>query len=240
MEHEQLEEAVAAYAIGALDSSERGAIEHALLEHLPGCASCRELLNDFREVTGDLALVAPRRAVPEAVEERIFEGIRERQHRPDGRPVARRASWARVAAVAAAAAIVALGAWNLQLASRVRGADVRTERVAAALSLMGAPDARSAALTGDEGTLVFVWRPGEAVLIGHDVAAPPSGSVLHVWLMRGGVPTSAGAFRPSDGLVVLALAVDAAGFDRVAITIEKAPRAARPTRAPIYSAALTA
>lgn len=240
MEHEQLEEAVAAYAIGALDSSERGAIEHALLEHLPGCASCRELLNDLREVTGDLALVAPRRPVPQAVEERIFAGIRERHQRSDGRPAARRSPWGRVAVVAAAAAIVALGAWNVLLASRVRGADVRTQRVAAALSLMGAPDARSAALSGDEGTLVFVWRPGEAVLVGHDVAAPPSGSVLQLWLMRAGVPTSAGAFRPADGLVVFAVAADAADFDRVAITVETAPRAERPTRAPIYSAPLTA
>ena len=240
MEHEQLEEAVAAYALGALDEAERPEVERALLDHLPGCASCREMLNDFREVTGDLALVAPRRGVPEAVEERILDGIREqRQHTPPRAP-ARRSPWSRIAVAAVAAAVVGLGAWNLQLASRVRDSDARTEQVASALSLIGSPDARSAALSGESGSLVLVWQPGEAVLVGHDVAAPPSGKVLQLWLMRAGVPTSVGAFRPDDGIVVLPVSVDPMGFDRVAITIERAPRASRPTSAPIFSAPLTA
>ncbi len=241
MEHEQLEEAVAAYALGALDEAERPEVERALLEHLPGCASCREMLNDFREVAGDLALVAPRRGVPEAVEEWILDGIREqRQHTTPPRVPARRSPLSRAAAVAVVAAIVALGAWNLQLASRVRDADARSEKVASALSLIGSPDARSAALSGGDGSLVLVWHPGEAVLVGHDVAAPPSGKVLQLWLMRAGVPTSVGAFRPDGGIVVLPVTIDPTGFDRVAVTIENAPRASRPTTAPIFSAPLTA
>ena len=128
MDHAQLEEAVAAYAIGSLDEAERPEVEKALLDHLPGCASCREMLTDFREVVGDLALVASPSAVPEGVEERILEGIREHRQRIAPRVVARRSPWGRVAVAAVAAAVVALGAWNLQLASRVRGADTRTDR----------------------------------------------------------------------------------------------------------------
>ncbi|MFY9587459.1 MAG: anti-sigma factor, partial [Actinomycetota bacterium] len=64
--------------------------------------------------------------------------------------------------------------------------------------------------------------------------------VLQVWLMRGGVPTSVGAFRPDDGFIVLPIDVDPTAFDRVAITVEKAPKAKLPTSAPIYSAPLTA
>jgi anti-sigma-K factor RskA len=240
MEHAQLEGAVAAYALGALDEAERPEAEKALLDHLPGCASCREMLNDFREVVGDLALVAPPSVVPEAVEERILEGIREQRQTIAPRSPVRRSPWARVAVAAVAAAVVALGAWNVQLASRVRNADTRTDKLASALSLVGAPDAHSASLSGQSGSMVLVWRPGEAVLVGHDVVAPPSGKVLQLWLMRAGVPTSVGAFRPSGGIVVLPVSVDPMGFDRAAITVEKAPSARQPTSPPIFSASLSA
>jgi len=240
MEHEQLEEAVAAYALGALDEAERPEIERALLEHLPGCASCRAMLNDFREIAGDLALVAPRRGVPEAVEERILDGIREQRQVAAPRAFPRRSPWGRVAIASVAAAIVALFAWNIQLASRVHDANTRSSDLAAAVSLIGAPDAKTASLGREAGSLVLVWRPGQAVLVGNDVDAPASGKVLQVWLMRAGVPTSVGAFRPDDGLVVFPIDVDPTTFDRVAITVEKAPSAPRPTSAPIYSAPLTA
>ena len=241
MEHEQLEEAVAAYALGALDAGDRHEVERSLLEHLPGCASCRELFNDLREVTGDLALVAPPRRVPEAVEERILDAIRDRAPRSERAPLRPRSVFSRVAAVAAAAAIVALGAWNVQLASRVDDARDRTAGMTAAISLLGASDAHTSTLKGDDGTLVFVWRPGEAVLVGHDVTAPPSDRVLQLWLMRAGVPTSAGVFRPDGGGVVLALRVDPSGFDGVAVTVERGPKgAARPSGAPIYSGLITA
>jgi len=239
MEHQQLEESVAAFALGALDESARIETERALLEHLPGCASCRELFNELREVAADLALTPEPRAVPRSVEERILESIRERRARSE-RPVSpRRSPFGRVAIVAAAAAIVALFAWNVQLASRVNDERTRSDQVARALSLVGAPDAKSATLTGGQGTLVFVYRPGEAVLIGHDVLDPPSGRVLQLWLMRAGVPTSAGVFGETDRLVFVAVPVDPRGFDRVAVTVEKGPRGAtRPSGDAVYSAEL--
>ena len=240
MDHEQLEQSVAAYALGALDEDGRAETERRLLEHLAGCVSCRELFNDLREVTADLALAVEPVAVRSEVEERILEGIKER--RPSGeRPMMRRRSrFGRVAVAAAAAAIVALGAWNVSLTSRVNDASRRASSVAAAISLMGSPDARSTRLTGQAGTLVFVARPGEAVLVGHDVPVPSKGNVLQLWLMRAGIPTSAGAFRPTDGVVVLRVPLSASAFDAVAVTVEKAPRAARPTKAPIYSASILA
>ena len=240
MEHEQLEEAVAAYALGALDDAERPEVERALLDHLPGCASCREMLNDFREVTGDLALVAPGRGVPEAVEERILDGIREQRQVATPRAIARRSPWTRFAVAGVAAAIAALFAWNLQLASRVNEGNLRANDLAAAVGLIGAPDAKSASLSGEAGSLVLVYRPGKAVLVGQNVDAPASGKVLQVWLMRAGLPTSVGAFRPDNGFIVLPIDVDPTAFDRVAITVEKAPKAPRPTSAPIFSAPLTA
>jgi anti-sigma-K factor RskA len=243
MDHQQLEESVAAYALNALDDAGRAETERTLLEHLAGCASCRDLFNDLREVTADLALaVTPIQVRPE-VERRILEGLPERAPRV-AQPVApRRSRFSRVGGFAAAAAIVALVAWNLQLVSRVNDTSRRTETVAAALSLLGSDDAHSTRLAGAGagGTLVFVYRPGEAVLVGHDVSAPAKGKVLQLWLMRAGVPTSAGVFRPDNGLVALAIHVDPAGFDAVAVTEELGPRgAARPSGAPTYRGTLSA
>ena len=237
MEHEQLEETVAAYALGALDVAGRADVERTLLEHLTGCGSCRELFHDLREVTSDLALAAKPREVPAEVEERILQGIRERKPQAERTAAGR----SRLGRAAVAAAIVALGAWNLQLASRVNNAAHRTDTITAVLSLMSAPDARSTTLMGRGGTLVFVRRPGEAVLVGHDVASPPGGRVLQLWLMRAGVPTSAGVFRPSGGVVALPVPLDTSGVDGVAVTEERGPNGAdRPTSAPTYSATLSA
>lgn len=244
MDHRQLGEAIAAYALGALDDADRAATERVLVEHLPGCSSCREMLADFREVAGDLALVTPSRAVPDEVGERIMAHIDDEAAPSVVRtrsPVRRRVA-SRLGIAAAVVALAGLGAWNLQLASRVTDAEDRSLAVASAAALMAAPDARAASVVGDRGSLVFVWRPGEAVLLGDGVDAPASGRVLQVWLMRAGVPTSAGVFRPSEaGLVVVPVAIDPRGFDRVAITVERGPAGvSRPTSAPIYSGLLTA
>jgi anti-sigma-K factor RskA len=242
MDHQQLEESVAAYALGALDDADRAETERTLLEHLSGCESCRALFNDLREVTADLALAVAPREVSSEIERRILEGIPERAPRVAA-PEApgRRSRFGRVAIVAAAAAIVALGAWNVQLSSRVNDATKRTQTATAALSLLGAPDTRSIRLAGAGGTLVFVYRPGEAVLVGHDVSAPGKGKVLQLWLMRAGVPTSAGVFDPVDGVVALSVNVDPGVFDAVAVTEERGPDgAARPTGAPTYRGTLSA
>jgi anti-sigma-K factor RskA len=241
MDHQQLEESVAAYALNALDEAGRAETGRMLLEHLAGCASCRELFNDLREVTADLALaVAPVPVRPE-IERRILEGLPERPRRVEVPIAPRRSRFGRVAVAAAAAAVVALGAWNVQLTSRVNDATRRTETVTAALSLLGAPDTHSTSLAGGDGMLVFVYRPGEAVLVGHDVPAPAKGKVLQLWLMRAGVPTSAGVFVPAGGVVALPVHVDPGAFDGVAVTVEAGPDgAAGPSGAPIYQGAISA
>ena len=51
MTHEELEEAIPLYAIGALERSERQAIEAHLLS---GCAACHAALKDFQTVASQL------------------------------------------------------------------------------------------------------------------------------------------------------------------------------------------
>ncbi len=240
MDHGQLEETVASYALGALDDAERRELEGVLLDHLPGCDSCRLMLADFREVVGDLALVAGSRAVPDSVERQLMERVRgERRAAVAAVPRGPR-WWARAGVAAAMVAIAGLGAWNLSLGSQVTDARAKTVAVARALTLIGSPDASMVKLGGGErGTLLFAHRGGEAVLVARDVATPADGYVLQLWLMRDGTPVSAGVFRPDDGLAVLELERGAEGFDAVAVTIEKAPRAEQPSSAPIFSATLS-
>ncbi|MEX2557626.1 MAG: anti-sigma factor [Actinomycetota bacterium] len=241
MDHGQLEEAVASYALGALDDADRREIEGVLLEHLPGCESCSRMLADFREVVGDLALVAGSRSAPDVVEQQLMERIRGERPAKRAAVPTRSRWWARTGVAAAMVAIAGLGAWNLQLGSRVDDARAETVAFARALTLIGSPDAQTVRLGGGErGTILFSQRPGESVLVARDVDAPPAGHVLQVWFMRDGTPVSAGVFRPDDGLAVLALGMDADGYDAVAVTIEKEPQASKPSRAPIFSATLTA
>jgi anti-sigma-K factor RskA len=240
MDHGQLEEAVASYALGVLDDAERHEVEALLLDHLPGCDSCRRMLADFREVAGDLALVAGPAGVRPALEEELMERIR------GVKPAAARAVpgrtrwWARAGIAAAMVAIAAMSAWTVRLGAELDDARSRTVGLARAITLIGSPDAQTVRLDGRQGTLLFAQRPGEAVLVARDLAGPGDGRVFQLWLMRAGTPVDAGTFLPDDGVVILGLGHDASGFDAVAVTIERAPGARAPTSAPIFSASLRA
>jgi len=61
MTHEQIEEAIPLYAIGALERTERQAVESHLLS---GCGSCRSLLKDYHAVAGVLPYALPPIAPP--------------------------------------------------------------------------------------------------------------------------------------------------------------------------------
>lgn len=242
MDHGQLEEAVASYALGALDDADRREIEGVLLDHIPGCDSCRRMLADFREVVGDLALVAGPRNVPESVERELMERIRGERPAGAASSSARRPRWwTRGVAAAAIVAIASLGAWNVQLASRASDARADAAAIGRALNLMGSPDAKTVRLGGGApGTVLFAHRPGESVLVARGVSTIADGYVLQLWLIRGGTPVSAGVFRPENGLAVLALESGTQGYDSVAVTLEKAPRAIQPSGDPIFSATLSA
>lgn len=70
MTHEECLESSAAYALGALDASERSAFE----AHLGECTTCSAELDDNREVAGLLAYAAPMVSLPNvgALRERII------------------------------------------------------------------------------------------------------------------------------------------------------------------------
>jgi predicted anti-sigma-YlaC factor YlaD len=239
--HPYVEELIAAYALDGIQDDDRAVAEREILEHLSGCSSCQQLFRDLRETSGDLALIAEPMAVPTEVQDRIMASVKG-EKRP--RAAARRPhGWARALVAAALVAIVALVAWNLQLSGSLRTQQTAARSARVALQVINDPAAAVHDLTpaGAEGHVALaITRAGRAVLVGTGLAELPSDKVLELWLMHSGVPARAAVFRPSDGLAIVQLTIDASRWDAVGITVENAPGAAAPTTGTIFASTLPA
>lgn len=238
MDHDAIRQAIAAYALDALDGDQRGRVEHDLVEHLPGCAECSAMLRDFREVASDLGVASAPRAASEASEEKLLAAVRAQS--AGRRSVRTGRAWVRVSAVAAAAMLAASSTVAATFAVRAVRAENRAAALARAVRIAGAPDARTVPLRGREGSMIVVYRPGgAAVLVGDGIAAPPAGRVLELWLQRNGRSIPIRTFTPRGGVVSLALSIDLEAYTAIAITVERGFVRA-PTSAPIYAATLGA
>lgn len=80
MEHEQFEEAVSLYAIGALDRQERHAFEAHLLT---GCTACRTALKEYQGVASLLPYGLPPAAVPPTLEAQVMGAVVQELPRPE-------------------------------------------------------------------------------------------------------------------------------------------------------------
>jgi anti-sigma-K factor RskA len=119
-DHHQFDEAVAAYAIGALDADDRAAFE----THLATCERCRSELADLRRVGAALAMAAEPVAPPPSLKARTIAFATSQTPRAVSAPAAvpvltpKRPglSFVRLAAAAGFIATVGLGlyAWSLQ------------------------------------------------------------------------------------------------------------------------------
>jgi anti-sigma-K factor RskA len=69
MSHEQFEEAVALYAVGALDRQERQTLEAHLLT---GCTACHSSLKEYRSVAGILPYALPPAKVPRSLKLKVL------------------------------------------------------------------------------------------------------------------------------------------------------------------------
>ncbi len=110
MRHEELEELIPVYALGALDGEALQALEGHLHE---GCARCEGLLLELSSVAARLPESLPDVTVPSHLKQRVLERI-EREHRVELRPEPfwHWASMLRWGAAIAAAAAVSVLLWN--------------------------------------------------------------------------------------------------------------------------------
>jgi hypothetical protein len=231
-EHEAIEELLAGYALRSLSGPDAADAEVALSEHVPGCASCRELVWSLGETAADLALALPPVEPPETLLPRLHRSMEPRERR-------RLAGWTPGRLVAAAAGfvlVVGLGG------AALLGGEAATLRPGTAADLREAVRLAEEgdALSASVGPATEVVVPGreEFYLVGEDVPPPPTGSAYHLWLLRGDEAVHVGAFAPdADGTVVLLVRADPTAFDRLLVTVEAAEREPEEPGEPAWSEA---
>jgi anti-sigma-K factor RskA len=214
MEHTEVHELSAAYALDALDEDDARGFE----EHLSRCEECRATVASFRDVAAALAHGTPEAEPPAALRGRVLAEVR---GDPPDAVIPLRPRWALraaggAAAVAAAAAL-ALGIWAASLSSEL---DRRAETYP---------------LSGGLGSLV-VTPSGEAALIVSGLAAAPEGQAYEIWVIEDGTPSPAGLFEGGAIRTAVALTRRVPEDAVVAVTLERAGGVPTPTGKQVLSA----
>jgi anti-sigma factor RsiW len=175
-DHARFEELAVGHALSALEPEE----EHVFLQHLATCAACERDVQEHRETLTLLALSADPVEPPPSVLEGIRRGMAADQRTsPAPEPVpapaasrpqevtslatarerragraSRAVQW--VAAAAAAALVLSLGAWNLALRSDRDASQQYGERLAAAVRDLARPGGTTVPLESVDGGVVAV------------------------------------------------------------------------------------
>ena len=224
---EQARDLAAGYVLGALDRAEEaavrahletcdqphpefgelGSVVPALLELDPSelvepPAGLRDRI--MAAAVADLAAhgIAPVGAPsPAAADERTiaFPSATERALRADGRSGARASRFDWALRIAAVLAIVAVGAWGLNLQSQLDRERSFDQAVAAVIQAGAQPGAKSvilASASGKQGSgIAAVASDGSVTLAMRDLPATTGGQVYTAWVINGETPTSLGDFH---------------------------------------------
>lgn len=225
-----------AYAVDALDDTERAAFE----AHLADCADCRTEVAELREAAGLLAGLTPV-APPPRVRDEVLAGIDRVRPLPplptpttaataSVSPLRRRPVRTALVAAAAAAALVGGG-----LAITQPWHDDSSQELTTAERVLAADDAQEVALELDGATarLVRSAEEGRAVLVTTDMPAAPRGRDYQLWLQTpDGDMVDAGLMPDRSDQTVL-LTGDASRATGAGITVEPDGGSPQPTTAPI-------
>ncbi|CAN5719845.1 anti-sigma factor [soil metagenome] len=215
---------VGPYVLDALPHEERDAFE----SHLSTCGDCRAEAEELLATAGQLGQATAVVPSPDLRDRVLAQAAQTRQvppggHRLDIAPPRR--SWPlALAAAAAIAVVVALGALVLQ-------ADHRADQAEQVATIVSSPDAQSVEMAaGDAGSMKLVVSQdhGGSVILADGMAEPPTGKAYALWFQVDGEMQPAGTFAPdADGQV--RQTVDDVPVDVVGITIEDAAGADEPT-----------
>jgi len=208
VDHEVIEELLAGYALRSLDADDAREADRLLAEHVPTCATCRELLAGFQEVAGDLALETPPMPPPDVLLPRLH------------RTVERRGAGWRSPFVAAAAAglVVIAGLGGLAVDQGMRARHVTDQNTL--LTRLEDFSRRAGSRQVPVGRVTSYVHPGveDFFLEGSHVPPPAPGTVYHVWGASGTSFEHLARFVPEDGLVVVELRIDPTRYDQIVIS----------------------
>jgi hypothetical protein len=230
---------VGAYAVDALDESERDLFER----HLAACPDCQAEVATLQETAGTLsatslttpppglrrdvmAQIATVRPLPPLPVQRT-SGVGDRDELAARR--GRRRRWTTTVAGVAAAAVLAVG---LGVAQPWAG---QPDDLSPAQQVLQADDARSTSVElGKDvrATVVHSDAANSSVIRTENMPPPPTDSVYQLWYERDGAFESAGLMPVAEDQTV-ELSGDARGADGVGITVEPEGGSEQPTSEPI-------
>jgi hypothetical protein len=235
-EHGRFSEDLAAYALGALEESEVGALR----SHAEGCVVCRDELAAHGRAVVALGLGVPQLTAPGALRRRVVDGVA--ADVPTSRAVpwaaasqrgvlGRSRSWSVVAGASASLALgVALGA--LVLAPAPASTSTVRASVASLRAWPGATTAPDAVLerSGSQAELRVTHLPSAG-----------AGKVYELWIERGGRAHATDALfdATSGGNATVAVPGDLDGASAVLVTAEPHGGTQKPTMAPLITAVLS-
>jgi Anti-sigma-K factor rskA len=214
IDHEPIDELLAGYVLQGLSGEDAAEADRLLTEHVPDCEQCRETLDMFRAVGGDLAMALTPMTPPETLLPRIERSLGDRRGR-------RAPAWHPARLVGAAAAVIVLigmaGLVVTQSAGDHGSGVLARADLTQIQTVRDRPDAR----TTDVGEVDEVTAPGleEAFLVGTGVSAPPPGTTYRLWTIGSTGTAYLGDFVPTDGVIALRFPLDPT-VERLLVTIE--------------------
>jgi anti-sigma-K factor RskA len=252
----RLHSLVGAYVMDAVSAADRASFER----HLLTCEQCQADARGLQETAARLAAAASVPPRPELREQTMQAAERIRQLPPlvDGQQGRQRVGhrWARswqryvpslgldarpwLAMVAAGAAVilaVTATVFGLQMASMQNRLTADGQRDAAIASILGAPDRTTLTAhvsTGGRATVVMSHRADALVFIASGLARLPASKAYELWLMGPAGDSPAGMLPPGRHGMTGPMVVDRlTRGDHLAMTVEPAAGALRPTSAPV-------
>jgi anti-sigma-K factor RskA len=217
VEQELIHDLAAAYALDALDDSERREFE----EHLAGCKKCSEELEGLSDAAAALAYVPEGPAPSAELRERLLEQVR--GERTSNVVSLRRRGLALPAvasfAVVAAAAAIVLAVWGSSLSSSL-------DQKRAAIGILADTAAKHVKLGASD--QLVISPNGEAALVSGLSHAPP-GKTYEIWVITAGTPRPAGLFSQGRSGAPVLLARRVPKGAQVGLSLEHAGGAKRPT-----------
>jgi anti-sigma-K factor RskA len=233
LSHEEVDELLAAYALGALPEDQRRQVE----EHLAGCDRHRDALGQLTRAAEKLADLADERAPSPDLRQRIMTAVSTTPQivppsipvvmpAPATAPTGLYARWrpgSRIAALAVAAVLL-LG---IGVAVGRLTAPPPPPQQLVAYTFNG-----NAGAPGAVAHLVYFKSEHRAVMEVTGLQPLTPGEVYELWLFRGPTPVPAGLGTLTSGTLVAQLNADLSTYQQVAITIEPGEQP-KPTSNPI-------
>lgn len=218
MDHDEVQESLGAYALGAMPEGEVAQMR----AHILTCEACMRDADALTEAASSFGVSAGSVPLPAGFSERVLTQVRHERPSTPTTPSRSRPRWTSVLAGAASAALIAFAVFSVL---SMRSDLDRAETVLAAvlhgegLDLRGPSGAVGKVTTSESGTLFAATGLQPA----------PSEHDYQLWLLRDGEPVSAGTFDIHDGIGLVETELSLEDFEGAAVTIERDGGVSQPT-----------